>query len=138
VLLETDDLYDVVREKRPLIEQKRSRWRLCFAAGALVTTCLARGAGPVGDPPPWLPNGHPFVIGMPASAPPPDFYPADATKAELESWLSTLDTTKKAQALGPFSCIVRGAHGLEVVPYSRRYRTELEAAAPFCVGARPR
>jgi len=25
VLLETDDLYDVVREKRPLIEQKRSR-----------------------------------------------------------------------------------------------------------------
>jgi len=44
VLLETDNLYDVVREKRPLIEQKRSRCRLC----------LARGAGPVGNPPPAL------------------------------------------------------------------------------------
>jgi hypothetical protein len=80
---------------------------------------------------PWsrLDNA-PFLPGV---GPKPDegnFYPAGATKAEVEAWMNGLPEAEKAEARGFFTTIRRGPDGrFRSVPYSLEYQGELARAA---------
>jgi hypothetical protein len=81
---------------------------------------------------PWASLDHnaPFIPGVPAKPEGADFYPAGATKAEIEAWLTTLPETERLQATGFFSTIRRGLDGrFQIVPYSVEYQGELARAA---------
>ncbi|MCC7123284.1 MAG: hypothetical protein IT178_00435 [Acidobacteria bacterium] len=81
---------------------------------------------------PWsrLDHNEPFVSGVPAKPPSANFYPADATKADVDTWINTLPAAAKTQATGFFTTIRRGADGrLTAVPYSAEYQPELALAA---------
>ena len=56
---------------------------------------------------PWNADGQPFIVGVPAQRPIGDFYPADSSKAEIDSWLKTLTAPDRAHALDPFTAIRR-------------------------------
>jgi hypothetical protein len=76
---------------------------------------------------PWsdLDNHRAFLSGVPERKPPgANFYPEDMTREEFEHWASD-----KAKSF--FTVIRRepGSRALEVVPYSRAYRPDLERAA---------
>ncbi len=59
-----------------------------------------------------------------------NFYPAGATKDEVERWMSALPASEKAAAQGFFTTIRRGPDGkLVAVPYSVEYQGELARAA---------
>ena len=59
-----------------------------------------------------------------------NFYPADATKAEIQQWLETLPDEQRAQASGFFTVIRRDSRRrLISVPYSLEYQPELTEAA---------
>jgi Peptidase family M49 len=81
---------------------------------------------------PWsrLDHNEPFVPGAPAKPPSANFYPQDATKAEVEKWLNSLSGAEKTRATGFFTTIRRGADGRFIaVPYSVEYQGELAIAA---------
>lgn len=81
---------------------------------------------------PWsaLDEGAPFLPGVPAKPEGANFYPARATKAEIEAWLATLSPAERASATGFFTTIRRAPDGrFVVVPYSLEYQGELERAA---------
>jgi hypothetical protein len=81
---------------------------------------------------PWsqLDDNEPFIEGVPARPPYANFYPADVTKDEFNSWLNTLSAEEKEKATGYFYTIRRDANGkLKTVPYSEEYREFLEPAA---------
>jgi hypothetical protein len=82
---------------------------------------------------PWsrLDNNEPFVEGVPREKPPQaNYYPADMTKDEFNSWLQSLSPEEKEKATGYFYVIRRDAGGkLITVPYSQEYREFLEPAA---------
>ena len=81
---------------------------------------------------PWsrLDHNAPFVPGAPAKPAAADFYPADATKEDVERWLGTLAGPARQAATGFFTTIRRGADGaLMAVPYSVEYQGELAVAA---------
>ena len=81
---------------------------------------------------PWsrLDHDAPFVPGVPAKPAGANFYPTGATKAFLDTWLTTLSPTDHAKATGFFTTIRRGADGkFEIVPYSTEYKAELTRAA---------
>ncbi len=81
---------------------------------------------------PWsrLDDHEPFVDGAPAKPPQANFYPAGATKAEVEAWINGLSPAEKARATGFFTTIRRGADGRFVaVPYSLEYQNELAHVA---------
>ena len=79
---------------------------------------------------PWDQGGQVFIPGVPARRPIGDFYPAGATKDEVETWLATLSQHEREQALGPFTAIRRGPEGrLGVEPYSQHYASELRLTA---------
>jgi len=89
---------------------------------------------------PWdrLDHNVPFITGpvaalFPAAKPPQaDFYPADATKDEVEKWIGTLRGPAHADATGFFTVIRRGAdRTLMSVPYSVEYQNTLAEAAAF-------
>jgi hypothetical protein len=84
------------------------------------------------DKGPWdrLERNRAFLAGVPAIKPAPaDFYPADATKAEVEAWMKALPAAERARAEGFYTLIRRGTDGkLMVVPYSVAYANELAAA----------
>jgi hypothetical protein len=86
---------------------------------------------------PWsrLDHDEPFVrpeYKVPAKPPQADFYPADATREEVEKWFATLPGDARALATGFFSVIRRDAAGrLMAVPYSAAYRNTLVRAAEF-------
>ena len=83
---------------------------------------------------PWsrLDHDAPFLAGVGAKPPQAGFYPADATRAEVDSWFSTLDAAAREQATGFFTTIRRDAKGaLLAVPYSVEYQSELELAARY-------
>jgi hypothetical protein len=81
---------------------------------------------------PWLrlDEEQPFLPGIgpkPAAA---GFYPAGASKAEVESWMKDLPAAEQALAGGFFTTIRRTPSGrLQPVPYSVEYQPELEQAA---------
>jgi len=84
---------------------------------------------------PWsvLDEQQPFL--GPGRAVPPkpaqaNFYPADATRDEIDAWLGSLPPDAKAEATNFFTLIQRDARGrLMAVPYSVAYRNTLIEAA---------
>ncbi|MEI6667578.1 MAG: hypothetical protein WCP29_05415 [Acidobacteriota bacterium] len=81
---------------------------------------------------PWsrLDHDAPFVPGVPAKPGGANFYPTGATKAFLDTWLTTLSPTDHAKATAFFTTIRRSEEGqFEITPYSSEYRAELTRAA---------
>jgi Peptidase family M49 len=81
---------------------------------------------------PWsrLDHHKPFVPGVPAKPEGANFYPAGATKDEIEKWLNSLPVDAKKTASGFFTTIRRGPDGrFMAVPYSVEYQGELALAA---------
>ena len=81
---------------------------------------------------PWsrLDHNEPFVPGAPAKPQGANFYPADASKAEIEKWIASLPEAERARATGFFTVVHRGANGgLTLVPYNVAYQGELTRAA---------
>ena len=62
---------------------------------------------------PWsrLDHNQPFVAGAPPKPEGGSFYPADASKADIERWMRTLSDAERARATGFFTTIRRGAGG---------------------------
>jgi hypothetical protein len=81
---------------------------------------------------PWsrLDHNQTFVPGAPAKPAGANFYPEDASKADLERWIQSLSGDERARATGFFTVIRRGAGGaFTVVPYNVEYQNELGRAA---------
>jgi hypothetical protein len=84
---------------------------------------------------PWSRLDHhaPFLPGVPPKPAGANFYPAGATKGEIEAWLATLPADQRRQATGFFTTIRRtppgAAQPFTVVPYSLEYQGELGRAA---------
>src|SRR5256714_15520746 len=81
---------------------------------------------------PWsqLDENEPFIEGVPPRPPQANFYPADMTKDEFNSWLNTLTAGDKEQATGYFYVIRRDAAArLETVPYNQAHRESHKPAA---------
>jgi Peptidase family M49 len=81
---------------------------------------------------PWsrLDHNQPFIDGVPAKPESANFYPAGATKDEIQKWIDGLPPDEKARATGFFTTIRRGPDGkLTAVPYSVEYQGELAQAA---------
>ncbi len=67
---------------------------------------------------------------VPAKPGQANYYPADATKEEVEKWIATLKGPAHADATGFFTVIRRGNNGrLAAVPYSVEYKTVLAQLA---------
>src|SRR4029079_19023113 len=78
---------------------------------------------------PWsrLDENAAFVPGAPPKPPQANFYPADATKAEVEAWMNKLPGAAKQDAMGFFTVIRRLTDGkLTSVPYALEYQGELQ------------
>jgi biotin operon repressor len=81
---------------------------------------------------PWsrLDHNEPFVDGAPPKPPQGNFYPAGATKAEVEAWIDGLGAADKARATGFFTTIRRGPDGrFTAVPYNLEYQSEVARVA---------
>jgi hypothetical protein len=81
---------------------------------------------------PWseLDKNEPFIAGVGPRPPSANFYPADATKEQVEAWMNSLPREEQAGAKGFFTTVRRGPNGrLTAVPYSLEYQPELAAAA---------
>ncbi len=81
---------------------------------------------------PWsrLDENRPFVPFVGPKPPGANFYPADATREEIEKWINSLPTDEKAAATGFYTIIRRNpAGGFMTVPYSVEYQPELIEAA---------
>jgi hypothetical protein len=81
---------------------------------------------------PWsrLDDDRPFVPGVPAKPPEANFYPAGATKAEVEAWFASLPEAEREAARGFFTVLRRAPGGrIVAVPYALEYQGELARAA---------
>lgn len=81
---------------------------------------------------PWsrLDHHDPFVPGAPAKPAGANFYPADASKDEIERWVPSLPESARAKATGFFTTIRRAPDGkLTAVPYNLEYQSELAEMA---------
>ncbi len=86
---------------------------------------------------PWdrLDHNAPFIAGVPPKPEGANFYPAGATREEIEAWMKTLPEAERARAAGFFTTVRRaapakdGRAGFEIVPYSVEYQGELARAA---------
>jgi hypothetical protein len=81
---------------------------------------------------PWsrLDHNRIFLPGVPAKPDGANFYPAGATKPEVQKWLDSLDGEARARATGFFTTIRRDDGGrFAAVPYSLEYQGELGLAA---------
>ncbi|HEU5080501.1 MAG TPA: hypothetical protein VFT72_14920 [Opitutaceae bacterium] len=81
---------------------------------------------------PWsrLDENAPFLPGVEAKPLSGNFYPAGATKEEVEKWIEQLPAGERAAATGYFTTIRRAPDGKFVaVPYSLEYQGELAVAA---------
>ncbi|MEO8045070.1 MAG: hypothetical protein ABI674_09200 [Spartobacteria bacterium] len=81
---------------------------------------------------PWsaLDNDAPFVEGAPSKPEGANFYPPNATKAELEAWMKSLTAEEQKSARGFFTVVHRKADGkFTIVPYNIEYEGELTRAA---------
>ena len=81
---------------------------------------------------PWsrLDHNRVFVPGAPAKPEGANFYPAGATKADVQRWIDSLTGDEKARATGFFTTIRRTPTGsFTAVPYSVEYQGELARAA---------
>jgi len=81
---------------------------------------------------PWsrLDQNAPFIAGAPGKPEQANFYPAGATKDEVDAWIATLSGAQRAFATGFFTTIRRNPEGKFVaVPYSFEYQGELARIA---------
>jgi hypothetical protein len=81
---------------------------------------------------PWsrLDGNAPTLPGVPPKPEGANFYPADATRAEIQQWLASLSDEQRAHASGFFTVVRRAADGrLISVPYSLEYQPELTEAS---------
>jgi Peptidase family M49 len=81
---------------------------------------------------PWLrlDQERPFLPAVGDKPPSANFYPADATKQELEVWMKGLPVPMRTLASGFFTTIRRGTDGqFTIIPYSVEYQGELARAA---------
>jgi hypothetical protein len=86
---------------------------------------------------PWdrIDHDAPFVAGVPPKPGGANFYPAGASKEDVEAWLRTLPEPERERASGFFTTIRRQpaqpgrAPGFSAVPYSVEYQGELARAA---------
>jgi len=81
---------------------------------------------------PWsrLDHNEPFISGVPPKPPQANFYPAGATKEEIEAWITSLPAAERARTTGFFTTIRRGPEGrFTAVPYSLEYQGELGQVA---------
>jgi hypothetical protein len=81
---------------------------------------------------PWdrLDHNEPFIPGIPPKPEGANFYPAGASKAQIEAWMGTLSPADRERASGFFTTIRRApGGGFQVVPYSVEYQGELARAA---------
>jgi hypothetical protein len=80
---------------------------------------------------PWsrLDHDEVFIPGAPPKPAQANFYPAGATKEEVEAWLKTLPDAERTRATGFFTTIRRAPDGkLTAVPFSLEYQGELALA----------
>jgi hypothetical protein len=80
---------------------------------------------------PWsrLDHNEAFLPGVPPKPPQANYYPAGATKADVEAWLAGLPPAERERATGFFTTIRRQTTGtFQVVPYSLEYQGELSLA----------
>jgi hypothetical protein len=81
---------------------------------------------------PWsrLDHNQPFIAGVPPKPEGANFYPAGASKDEVQKWIDSLSGDARARATGFFTTIRRGPDGAFIaVPYSVEYQGELAEAA---------
>jgi len=81
---------------------------------------------------PWsrLDEGKAFIAGAPEKPEQGNFYPAGATKEEVDAWINGLPEAERRRATGFFTTIRRGPDGrLMAVPYSTEYQGELTHVA---------
>lgn len=81
---------------------------------------------------PWseLDQDQPFLPRVGAKPGSANFYPADATREQVDTWMQGLPEAQKSAATGFFTTIRRGADGkLIAVPYSLEYQGELTEMA---------
>jgi hypothetical protein len=84
---------------------------------------------------PWSRLDHdevftPARLGVPPKPAGANFYPADASREEVDAWIASLHAGDRARAAGFFSVISRDRSGrLTSVPYSVAYRNTLVAIA---------
>jgi hypothetical protein len=98
---------------------------------------LARDGSPLGrarqhyfliNKGPWsrLDHNEAFLAGAPPKPPQANFYPAGATKDEVEAWFKGLSAAERTRATGFFTTIRRGADGKFIaVPYAVEYQGEI-------------
>jgi hypothetical protein len=81
---------------------------------------------------PWsaLDQDAAFIPGVPDKPKNANYYPAGATREEVEAWIAGLGDTEKAAATGFFTTIRRDPAGrFRAVPYSIEYQGELAEMA---------
>jgi hypothetical protein len=81
---------------------------------------------------PWssLDESQAFLPGVPAKPEAANFYPAGATKAQVEAWVKSLPEAKQKDATGFYTTVRKGPDGRFIsVPYSVEYQGELAQAA---------
>ena len=81
---------------------------------------------------PWsrLDHNEPFVLGAPPKPEGANFYPLDATKAEIEAWIKSLPAAEQERAKGFFTVVRRQTNRKFIlVPYNIEYEGELTRAA---------
>jgi hypothetical protein len=81
---------------------------------------------------PWsrLDADEPFIPGAPPKPEQANFYPAGATKQEVEKWLASLSEAERRRATGFFTTLRRAPDGrFMAVPYSLEYQGEVSRIA---------
>jgi hypothetical protein len=81
---------------------------------------------------PWsrLDHDESFVPGAPTKPDGANFYPAGASKADLERWIQSLPDAERRRATGFFTTIRRTPKGdFTLVPYSTEYHNEMALMA---------
>ena len=81
---------------------------------------------------PWsrLDENAAFIPGAPPKPPQANFYPAGATKDEVEAWIKSLPEASRRTATGFFTTIRRTPDGtFTAVPYSLEYQGEIAEIA---------
>jgi hypothetical protein len=80
---------------------------------------------------PWsrLDHNEVFVPGAPPKPAPANYYPAGASKADVERWIQSLPEPDRGRATGFFTVIRRAGDSFSLVPYSIEYQAELALAA---------
>jgi hypothetical protein len=77
---------------------------------------------------PWseLDEDRPFLSGVVGKPQGGNFYPADATREEVDAWMKSLPEAQRGPATGFFTTIRRTPDGkLTAIPYSLEYQGEL-------------